>query len=268
MIEIQQQYEGFLKTPLMWNNNNTINLKQIEFQKCNISKFNQKLPSKPLRLGKLVERFVIEELKQHKDITILANNIQIQDDKITIGELDCILLKNNVPVHLEIIYKFYLYDSATGTNELEHWIGPNKRDSFIKKLVKLQEKQLPLLYNKKTKPYLNDLHLSFTNILQKVYFKAQLFVPLKDYGKTFPIINNNSIYGFYIKKNELSIFDDCKFYVPSKKNWLIDTHTNVDWCNFNTFLTIISDFLLNKNAPLCWLKKENGELFKFFVVWW
>jgi len=57
------------------------------------------------------------------------------------------LWENNKPIHLEIIYKFYLYDPSIGLTQLDHWIGPNRRDSLVKKLTKLKQKQLPLLYH-------------------------------------------------------------------------------------------------------------------------
>ena len=216
----------------------------------------------------MVERFVSNELKQSNTVEILIENIQIQDNKITLGELDCLLLKDKKPIHLEIIYKFYLYNSSEGSREIEHWIGPNKKDSLHQKLTKLTQKQLPLLYNPKTKPLLNSLNLSAEEITQQVYFKAQLFVPLKDYGKSFLLINNNCITGFYIPYSEISLFEDCKFHIPTKHNWLVTPHKDIDWLTFNNFKTAVFEFINDERAPLCWLKKPNGELFKFFVVWW
>lgn len=265
--ELQRQFYGFLTTPFLWINNSVLKIKQIDFQSNYTSLFNLKIENK-LRLGKLVERFVSEELIQDSSIKILAENIQIQDDKTTIGELDCLLLKNEKPIHLEIVYKFYLYDASVGNTEIERWIGPNKRDSFIQKLTKLKDKQLPLLYHQKTKPYLDDLELSAEKIEQRVYFKAQLFVPLANFGSNFSLINNDCIIGFYIYKNELQQFKNCKFYIPTKHNWLVEPYVHLAWLNFEDFNSKLNVFLSEENSPLCWMKKSNGELFKFFVVWW
>lgn len=261
--ELQRQFQGFLETPLLWKNSKVKNLQQIDYQINYNSLFNPIINDK-LRLGKLVERFVSEEISQDKSIKILAENIQIQDEKITLGELDCLLLKNGKPIHLEIVYKFYLYDSSVGNSELERWIGPNRRDSFIQKLTKLEEKQLPLLYHEKTKPILDTLQISTNEIEQRVYFKAQLFVPLKKFGKDFPLINNECIEGFYIHTSELEKFKDCKFFIPTKHNWLVKPHTMVDWLNFKNF----NIFLSKERNPLCWIKKPNGECVKAFVVCW
>ena len=56
----------------------------------------------------------------------------------------------NQLIHLEVSYKFYLYDENLGKLESEKWIGPNKRDSLVQKTAKLKSKQLPILFHKET----------------------------------------------------------------------------------------------------------------------
>lgn len=265
--DIQLQYEGFLNTPFLWNSDAVFDLKQFEFLKENSATFNNGIV-KNLRLGKRVERFVMHELIQKKNINILAENIQIQNGKTTVGEIDCILTENEHPFHLEIIYKFYLYDETFGTTEIEHWIGPNRNDNLVKKLTKLKNKQLPLLYNSFTNSLLKKLNLKSENIAQRVYFKAQLFVPLSLKNNSFDLLSNECIQGFYIHFNELKQFSDCKFFIPSKINWLQAVQTQTRWLTYNLFLTKVEDLIKQETAPLCWIKYPNGELKKFFVVWW
>lgn len=265
--DIQLQYEGFLKTPFLWYGKGVFDLFQFESKPISTTIFSDTNIQK-LRLGKLVERFVSYELQQGSEIKLLAENIQIQQEKHTIGELDCLLLKNEKPIHLEIIYKFYLYDASVGNSEIEHWIGPNRKDSLVQKLNKLKEKQLPLLYSNHCKPYLNKLSLTLDKIEQQVYFKGQLFVPFNDYGKKYTLLNNHCIYGFYINSKEIHLFKDCKFHIPNKHNWLIEPHSNINWLNFKEFNLKIQEQIVEERAPLCWLKKTNGELIKFFVTWW
>jgi len=265
---IQLQYEGYFNTPPLWNGNKIYSLKQFDINKISISKFEGVL-LKNLRLGKRVEKFVIHELNQHKEIKILAENVQIQNGTTTIGEIDCILTKNEQPIHLEIIYKFYLYDKTVGTTELEHWIGPNRKDSLVAKLTKLKEKQLPLLYNPYTSKLLEKLNLNIKNIQQQVCFKAQLFVPLELINNSpFKEINNACIKGFYIHFNNLKQFTDCKFYIPSKINWLQEIQAQTKWMPFNNFSKNVEELIKQQIAPLCWLKYPNGEMHKFFVIWW
>jgi hypothetical protein len=264
--DIQKRYDGFLQTNCLWKNDVVFDLHQFEIEEKS-SKINIDINEK-LRLGKYIERFVSYQLEQEKTIAILCENVQIQKEKRTLGELDCILLKDKKPIHLEIIYKFYLYDASLGNNEIEHFIGPNKKDSLLEKLTKLKEKQLPLLYSNECKSYLKTINLDVDNIEQQVYFKAQLFVPFSNLNIELSSINKNCIVGFFINRKELAQFKDCKFYIPIKKDWLVKPHQNVDWINSDQFKENSDEYLARDFSPLCWLKKTNGEIEKFFLVWW
>ncbi|WP_298339913.1 DUF1853 family protein [uncultured Algibacter sp.] len=263
---LQKQYEGFLKTPCLWKSNSVFDLQQFEITSA-LKKIDIVLNDN-LRLGKYVERLVSFELEQLNDISILAENIQIQDEKITLGEIDCLLLRNDKPIHLEVIYKFYLYDESVGNSEIDHFIGPNRKDSLIEKLTKLKEKQLPLLYSDACKPYLEALDLKPEKIIQQVYFKAQLFMPFSKSNIELKTLNTACISGFYINQNELHLFENCKFYIPNKKDWLLLPHTHVEWTNLEAFKTTTQDFFEQKFSTLCWIKFKNGALKKLFLVWW
>lgn len=263
---IQKRYEGFLNTPYLWKADTVFNLNQFELR-SQISKFNYPIDSR-LRLGKYIERFVSFELTQHEDVSVLAENIQIQKDKTTLGEIDCLLLKDNKPIHLEIIYKFYVYDPSVGTTEIEHLIGPNRKDSLLQKLAKLSQKQLPLLYSNECKPYLNKLGLKANTISQYVYFKAQLFLPITSPSIEFKSLNHDCIVGFYINPVQLDQFKDCKFYIPQKKDWLVKQHFQVDWLNYEQFKNITNNYLEKQYSSLFWLKHKNGQIKKMFLVWW
>ncbi|MEL4308331.1 DUF1853 family protein [Joostella sp. CR20] len=264
---IQLQFQGYSDTPLLWHGSNVYNLKQFEFSTDKTIVFNRKLTPN-LRLGKLVEQFVSEELATQNDVEIVAENYQVQNNKQTIGEIDCLLFKANTPIHLEIIYKFYLYDETVGTTEIEHWIGPNRKDTLLMKLTKLKEKQLPLLYNPFTQPLLNSLNIKVETIKQEVLFKAQLFLPFGKYSIDFKQINEECVTGFYIHHTELQQLQAGKFYIPSKKNWLVNPHAAVDWILFDAFSAEIENLVSLKKSPLCWIKYPNGIIKKFFVVWW
>ncbi|MBI9042157.1 DUF1853 family protein [Lutibacter sp.] len=264
---IQLQFEGFCKTPSLWKNATIFELQQFDLKITSTTTFEGELP-KYLRLGKRVERFVAHQLKQDTTISILAETIQIQQEKITVGEIDFLLKENQTPIHLEVVYKFYLYDETIGETEIEHFIGPNKKDSLLQKLQKLQQKQLPLLYNTNTQNLLNKLSLEVTEIEQKVLFKAQLFLPYN--GKTAKLkqVNSDCVKGFYISFNDLQLFSKCKFYIPSKINWLQEIQTQVNWLTFQQFNSKVKITIEQKTSPLCWIKQPNGEVQKFFIVWW
>ncbi len=263
---IQKRYEGFLKTPYLWKGNTVYDLHQLEIS-TEIHKINIDIDEK-LRLGKYVERLVTIELESHKNISFIAENIQIQDNKTTLGELDCLLLIDGEPVHLEIIFKFYLYDPSVGTTEIEHFIGPNRKDSLKEKLTKLKNKQLPLLYHPITEKYLTQFKLNRNQIRQQVYFKAQLFVPFDNQKIKLKTLNNDCIIGFYINETQLQQFENCKFYIPNKKEWLVVPHQNVNWILFDAFVKKAKLYFEQQFSPLCWIKFKNGELKKAFLIWW
>lgn len=261
--EIQQQYQGFLNTHFLWENT-FYGLQHVQFPKVNATIFEGRITETP-RLGKRVESFVSCYLQQFEHIEIIHENIQIQKEKTTIGEIDCILKQQDTPIHLEIVFKYYLYDISVGNSEIEHWIGPNRNDSLDKKIEKLSSKQLPLLYRKETQKH---LEIDVTTIKQKVLFKAQLFVPYSNQSITFKQLNPDCVTGFYIYQHQLSQFEDCKFYIPTKMNWLLQPHKNVDWLTYNDFIKQTELALLSKKSPLCWIKQRSGEISKFFLVWW
>jgi hypothetical protein len=267
MTDIRLQYNGFNSTPQLWDGE-IVGLSQINIQEESSNKFDKLNNLPKLRLGHLVERFVANELNNNADIEILAENIQIKKDKRTIGEIDCLLTHNHTPVHLEIIYKFYIYDESVGSSELEHWIGPNRKDSLIEKITKLKTKQLPLLYKQETASLLTELKLDISKIQQQVYFKAQLFVPFKMRGFPLRLVNNNCIQGYYIRYNDIEQLYNHKLYIPTKLDWLTNVHDDVTWLNYKEGNKVIKESIIQERSPLCWIKDENNNLQKVFIVWW
>ena len=264
---IQLQYKGYHATHQLWDGE-LVGLSQLNIQEENLIDFDALITLPKLRLGHLVERFVASELKNNSSIEVLAENIQIRQDKVTIGELDCLLTYNHTPIHLEIIYKFYVYDESVGNSELEHWIGPNRKDSLIDKITKLKTKQLPLLYKQETTAVLTELKLDVSTIQQQVYFKAQLFVPFNMIGFPLRLVNNDCIQGYYLYFNNLEQLNNHQFYIPSKLDWLTEVHNDVTWLDYDNGIKVIEESIIQERSPLCWIKAKNNILQKIFIVWW
>ncbi|WP_196893559.1 DUF1853 family protein [Aureivirga marina] len=265
---IQKLYEGYLKTSIIDFENYGISIQQLLLKNQKTNQFDKILNKEVNRLGKLVEKFVLHQLKtEQENIEVLAENIQINKNKITLGEIDCILKQKETPIHVEIAYKFYLYDPNKSENEIENWIGPNRRDSLLLKLQKMQEKQFPLLFKEETKNQLEYLNLNFEKIEQKVIFKGQLYVPANS-DLDLKLLENNRVEGFYYRISELKKYKEAKFYIPKKIDWLLEPTANVNWINFIEFQGKINEFHQEKSAPLCWMKTRNSEIHKIFVVWW
>ncbi|QLE02930.1 DUF1853 family protein [Galbibacter sp. BG1] len=265
--DIQLQYLGYLNTPLLWESGEIEGIEQIELHEKPTPPL-QKTVATNVRLGRRIEEFVSEELQQNKNIEILLENFQIQQKKQTIGEIDCILKQNGQPVHLEVMYKFYLYDETVGNSEIERWIGTNRTDSFYKKITKLKNKQFPILFNENMLPTLKKLEIDPDEIQQRVLFKAQLFVPYEKEDVNFSKLNKNCLQGFYIRLPQLSAFKNCKLYKPTKMNNLIEVTPQANWMGYTEFKEKVTPIVENKGAPLCWVKFPNGIIKKFFIVWW
>jgi hypothetical protein len=103
-----------------------------------------------IRLGHLAERIVSELIKSSSNYKVLYENIQVIEDKNTIGEIDFIIeeILTKRVIHIELAYKFYLFDPSISSEPINNWIGPNRNDSLKEKLDKLKNKQFPLLYHK------------------------------------------------------------------------------------------------------------------------
>lgn len=264
--QIASQYQGYKQTPALWFKSDLMGISQFLIPKNISGTFIKTLP-KNLRLGKRVEQFVFNELEQNTAISILVENSQIQDNKQTIGELDAIITNNETSIHLEIIYKFYVYDESVGHSEIDHFIGPNRKDSLLEKLTKLKNKQLPLLYKPQTQSLIQSLKLDVNEILQKVCFKAQLFLPYKK-DVTIKLLNLDCVVGFYLKIEELSEFKSSSFYFPSKPDWLIQPHNSVSWLHFQDAEAHFNAVEIEKKSACCWIKQADSSIKKCFVVWW
>lgn len=261
---LQPQFSGFFNTPHLFT---APILGMSPFLKTciNTPVFKDDVPVKT-RLGKRVERYVGCEMSHVEELTILVENCQIQtEDNRTVGEIDCLVLDEGKPVHVEIQFKYYIYDESLGTTEIDHCIGPMRRDSLNEKLSKLKNKQLPLLYRPETKAVLDNLNLKAEDFKQQIYFKAQLFMP---YGKTVVLktLNPECVYGVYFKYDRLHEFKDYKFYIPKKQDWLLDVTPHISWKTYTNSLEQLNTFKFEGYAPLVWLKAENGVILKCFIV--
>lgn len=263
---LQQLYQGYLNTPELWRTNTLMELQQFQSSLQNTSKFRRSI-DKPLRLGQLAEQFVFNQLEQTDGCTILAENIQIQKEKLTLGELDALIELDEAHIHLEIVYKFYLYDASLGDSEIERWIGPNRNDSCIEKITKLKRKQLPLLYTSECQSALENIELNPTMFQQQILFKAQLFIPYNT-SVVLEELNQDCLRGFYINKEQLEDFKSFKFYIPSKLDWLLEPHQNVDWISYSNVIDEAKHFLEKKKSPIVWIKTFETKIHKCFLVWW
>lgn len=266
-MDFQHLFDGFQNSKPLWTGTFE-GLEQCHINNTNVP-FQWPNPIPRLRLGRWVEIFIKHQLAQDPQIKLLTDNLQILQKKQTIGELDFLFIKNSQPIHLEVVYKYYLYDNLKSyKNPIDYWIGPNRSDSLGQKLDKLNSKQLPLLHHPSTLVYLDRLGLNPRFCLQQVCFKAELFVPLKENPKDIFPLNKGCISGFYINLKELYKLEDFMFFLPPKLMWLADPQHQVTWNTLSETLVKLKDQCQKHRSVLVWLQDSESNLQKAFVTWW
>ncbi|TDN89293.1 hypothetical protein DET49_10638 [Salegentibacter sp. 24] len=270
-----KQFQGFLKTPPLWDHHFQeliqFNLPEPDnFSPTNLEKC---LPSlaKNFVMGKRVERFFEWIIQQDSGYKLLAQNIQINRDNITQGELDFLIrdLINRQNIHVEMVYKFYLYDPSFNS-EINRWIGPNRKDSLLQKTEKLKQKQFPLLFKAETKNLLNSLDINSEKIIQRTCFKANLFIPRQFRDKYFAYINNRCIAGIWLYFEDFNSteYNGYQFYAPKKQDWPILPKDGETWFSHSEIISQIQSLFQKNRAPLIWVKKPGNIFERIFVVWW
>ena len=241
----------------------TFNLPALDL----VTELDFQLPTN-LRLGHLAEKIVAELIKSSTNYKVLYENVQVMDGKKTIGEIDFII-KNNITkqlTHVELAYKFYLFDPSISSEPINNWIGPNRNDSLREKLEKIKSKQFPLLYHSCTKSIFNKIEID--EVSQALCLLVSLFIPYQ-YKGSFSPIYEKAIKGYYLNLETFLRFDHSakNYYIPSKKEWGMDPSENEIWTNFNGIEKHINTSIKEKQAPFFWQKYQDSYV-AFFIVWW
>lgn len=265
------QFKGFLNTPTLFlKENNLLNYPFFQISTIEIEKNNIPFVKENLMLGKRVESFFKHYLTIQNTFEILVENLQIFHDKRTIGEIDFILKNNETAekLHIELTYKFYLFDPNNSEEEAKNWIGPNRNDSLVEKISKLKEKQFPLLQSNFINNPIIKQHRK--SIKQQVCFQGQLFIPFSYKDYIFENINPNAIKGYYIKHTELTKnhTSEFLFFIPKKQDWLIDPIHNIAWFSFEEISQTLNESIIKKKSPLVWTKDKNNQVASLFITWW
>ena len=241
----------------------SFNLKDLKLS----GELNFELPTN-LRLGHLAEKIVSNLIKASSNYKIVYENIQFIEDKQTIGEIDFILseIETEQLIHLELAYKFYLFDPNHSSYELNNWVGPNKNDSLIQKLKKTATKQFPLLFSQAAQRKLNEIDLE--KVSQQLCLLASLYVPYNNKTE----FNSNiqkGIKGYYLNLKKFKSLNKQgkSYYVPSKKEWGIEPSDNKEWYILKEVETVIETSISEKRSLLCW-EKHNNSYTQFFITWW
>ena len=272
---ILDQFKGFLDTPDIRRKEINEDFKIFQFPSVEI---NDKLISdleqiehpRNSVLGKRMESFFSVAINHSERYDLISSNIQIIENKQTLGEIDFLLFdkQKEKPLHVELVYKLYIYDPEI-SSKAERWIGPNRKDSFSQKLNKLKSRQFPLLHRPETFKYLKNFDLVPEEVVQELCFKAKLFLPDKKDTVEPGFINPECLTGNWFTMEEFrkKPWQENLFFWPAKRNW--STHPGFDenWFGYEEAIQNIRNLFQRKKAPLIWMKTKEGY-HSFFVVWW
>ncbi len=141
---------------------------------------------------------------------------------------------------------------------------------FFTKLDKILEDQLGLLHTPAGELIKETYGLEGVEILPRVCFKAQLFVPYKADRSHIRPLNKACIAGYWIRFETFNseVFKQGGYYIPFKHEWVIKPNNEVDWISFYEVLLEVNVRMIRQQAPLVWRKKSDSEFEKFFIVWW
>ncbi|GAA4276191.1 DUF1853 family protein [Aquimarina mytili] len=275
MAILKQQYAGFLNSAAIHNFDSFLGLALFDF---NVISKSSLLPnsinltiSDNEVLGKRIEHFFEYCVSASQNYQIIAKNIQIFKQKITIGELDFLikdLIKEEI-LHIELIYKFYVYDPDIN-EEMHRWIGPNRKDSLLQKIEKLKNKQFPLLYKNETKEVLKELNIELNRVKQQACYLVNLFVPYSLKHETFTYINNDCIIGYWIKFKDFNSkrYTSKQFHIPIKQNWIVNPKYCDTWFSYDDIYKQLHLQYAQKKSPLLWMNNGDGSFERFFVAYW
>tara|TARA_R100000655_G_scaffold45489_1_gene82318 strand:- start:1156 stop:1974 length:819 start_codon:yes stop_codon:yes gene_type:complete len=264
-VELISQFTGFLETPDIRDKYGS-EIPIFEFPEVDITEeliAELKKIDHPRNsvLGKRMESFFEIAIKFSKRYKLIASNIQVNQQKITLGELDFLLydFQNKIPLHVELVYKIYILDPEVGQDE-KMFIGPNRKDSFLEKMEKITTKQLPLLKHPETQIYLKKYDLDLDTIEQQICFKAQLYSNDPD---------ATSQNGKYLSLQEFKELDknNAVFYAPKKNLWSAKPESCNHWHSYAETMEEISELFQKEKSPLIWMKHKDS-FSRFFVVWW
>lgn len=220
-------------------------------------------------LGKQAEAIFEEIIIQSSTLELLVANLQINEGKQTIGELDYLVKDKatNAVYHIELACKFYLFDNANSAIYEAKWIGSNRKDTLYDKLEKLANKQFPLLHHPATQPLLKKLDIDVKKVIQYQYITSSFFIPKNKPIKDLPEAYQSCVMGYWQHYKDVALDENSVYAIPSKREWLLPASNIKKWMTASQTTVILADYMKQRRAPMIYQKTET-EIIKFFVVWW
>jgi hypothetical protein len=270
-MSTQLQYKSWLKSKSLWKQPSVWEMPLFCLPQEDKA-LTAEIPTAPEKLvfGKRIEKFFSHLIQAHPNYNLISENVQLIENKNTLGELDFLVedKSNGRVLHIEHVFKFYLFDKEVKGDSYEKWIGANRNDSLQQKLNKLKEHQFPVLKSLPAQRLLKKLELEDEDIDQQLCFNGFLFTR-KEEDMLQSDLNSNCWAGFWVHRDEFnsSFYQGASYHLPQKNNWIMEARFDVGWQDYVSCCEQIDALHFRKKSPLLWMKR-NDQLLKLFVVWW
>ncbi len=265
-----QLAKAFLQTPPLWTRSQ-FGLEQFRMPEIDLSRVEPIPFGSRMRLGHKMERIFLALFRGQDAYDMVLQNTVVKREKKTLGEIDFLLrdVRRDRFLHLELTYKFYLIDTDI-SEPIYQLVGPNRRDMFYTKLDKLKEGQFSLPFTPEGSALFRSLDMDPEQLKQEVCFKAQLFKPKGDSRIGIRPLNKGCIAGYWMRLEDFESegYQGQLYYFPSKEEWVLTPYQVTSWMTYYDTLLELNLRMIQKNSTLVWMKRREGALEKFFVVWW
>jgi uncharacterized protein len=230
------------------------------------------------RLGIYFEQLLSFYFAEYPRFSLLAKNLQANNDQRTIGEYDFIIWDKQAlqHYHIEVAVKFYIglqtLESDIANNTPLHnwhlWVGPNKKDTLGIKMNHLIHHQLPLAKTDAGKNALSAIGLKPEQIQSILLLTGRLYYPLQQ---------NPAVSKVDLPKDSLHTLIDCsrwlykaeleqhadqflqeghRYIILPRQLWM-SAITNTDIADYSLtpinrehFIPSITDIMRNDSTPL------------------
>ncbi|WP_067864779.1 DUF1853 family protein [Neptuniibacter marinus] len=215
------------------------------------------------RIGYYYEQLVNQIINKQIQPIELKRNIQVIEQKKTLGEYDFLGRTEQYDFHLECAVKFYL--CVGDGSQLSHFIGPNKRDRLDRKHQRLLNHQLRLSDSPAGRAQCEvlNIHPSKKLMLLQGYLFYHLSQPC-NLSTLHPEINPDHKKGWWIKQQEQHLLSEQFNYAILEKPYWLSPKVN-SLKTLNQFKLVID----GSDKPLLVVrfdKTTGGEVDRGFIV--
>lgn len=226
------------------------------------------------RLGTWYEHHVASLLAQSPMLSAIHRNIQVQHERRTLGEFDFLCIdQQGASHHLECAIKFYLCDGPS--DQLESYIGPNRKDRLARKWQQMTDKQIQLSQSTAGLATCRQLGLNLP-CTQHLLIQGYLFYPFDLFiagGPTqlHPAINPQHNRGWWLRAHRLTELTGTELILKrrDKPDWLLNARYDIE-CIEDQQILLTEDSALHSPQLVSRMKQqENGvwqEVDRGFVV--